>query len=497
MRTLIRVNTLAALALIQACSNNDSDDNPSSPNDKLDGLFAKVALEIDPKSIPEETPSNLAPLLRALTDKVTLERGKAVDVPLNATSEATLSALFAKILGTNSALFFPLDNLASAGIEKAESRLVLQFSVSETYKDDEVCFSLSAQDVRALVSPDTTFCLEIAQPVIPNRAPAIGPISRQIAIPGQQVILTASASDRDGDTLIFQWQQLRGPVVLLEGASSPQASFVSPDLLGTTELVFQVTATDPSGAFAAATAAVTVEVVNSVPIVNAGIDQIVSAGSTVSLAGSASDPDGDQLNVEWQVVDGESVTLNDPFRLDPQFTVPSFDFETFVSLRLKATDPAGAVATDNVVVVVVPLATVTPTPTAPAITPSPTATAPPATPTPSAPPTASPYGGTVSPTPTVTAAPYGGGIVTPTPLITAPPSTPTAAPYGGGITTPTPTPTPMAPNPTPNATPMATPPPPTPTAAPYGGKLLTSQRSLPSPSTYSGPTQGSTRFEFG
>ncbi|WP_372811035.1 Ig-like domain-containing protein [Litorivivens sp.] len=490
MKIRVHAPSAVALVLLQACGGGS--DDASAGADPSEGLFIKVAVEIDPEDIPDKTNSNLAPALEALLGKVAIEKGAAKDVEFRASSQAQLNALFAKVVGADTAFRFTVDgssNKAGNG-GTTETLLVLQFSVDDGYRGDEVCFDLSAQDVNALTSETVGFCLQVLQPAIPNRSPTILQPAAQVAAPGQRVLLLATASDPDGDALVFEWKQLLGPEVILEGANAAQASFLAPEVFGSTQLLFQVTVTDPAGAFSTASAVVRIEVPNNVPVVDAGEDQVANEGDSVQLFGSASDPDGEALTIQWTTVAGSPIVFDDPFRLNPRFVAPPLDAQGFVSLQLQATDAAGATDTDQVVVIIAPQRVTPPPSTTPQATPQPTpVTVTPSpyggnvTPAPASPtPTEAPYGGTVTPAPTTpTPAPYGGtvtpGPATPTPISATP------TPYGGGVN-PTPTITPSPPGPTPMATPTPAlttptpvppttqPTPPQPTPTPYGGKVL-------------------------
>ena len=63
---------------------------------------------------------------------------------------------------------------------------------------------------------------------------------------------------------------------------------------------------------------------NSVPIANAGNDQEVTQGDTVSLDGSAShDPDGDVITYSWSIITlpgGSASVLSDPGSSSSSFT---------------------------------------------------------------------------------------------------------------------------------------------------------------------------------
>ncbi len=90
---------------------------------------------------------------------------------------------------------------------------------------------------------------------------------------------------------------------------------------------------------------------NQAPTANAGPDQTVDTGASVTLYGSASsDPEGDALTYAWEQIAGTTVALQNATGLSPTFTAPAApDTLTF---RLTVTDTAGNSGTDNVTVTV-------------------------------------------------------------------------------------------------------------------------------------------------
>ena len=92
---------------------------------------------------------------------------------------------------------------------------------------------------------------------------------------------------------------------------------------------------------------------NQEPTADAGSDQTVNEGASVSLdATGSSDPDGDALSYSWTQTDGPSVTLSDASTATPTFTAPAVQSDTTLTFEVTASDGNGGSATDTVSVTV-------------------------------------------------------------------------------------------------------------------------------------------------
>jgi len=99
--------------------------------------------------------------------------------------------------------------------------------------------------------------------------------------------------------------------------------------------------------------------VNSLPVANAGSNQSVNSGATVTLNGTASsDSDGSITGYTWTQTAGTAVTLSSATAAQPTFTAPSVSASTTLTFSLRVTDDRGA-SSDlaSVSVVVSPLLT--------------------------------------------------------------------------------------------------------------------------------------------
>lgn len=191
-----------------------------------------------------------------------------------------------------------------------------------------------------------------------NHAAVASAGGNQVVKEGSPVTLSGINSfDPDGDPIAFQWTQVSGSPVTLNGADTAQATFTAPLLAGgiggSVTLRFALTVSD--GALTGTDeVTVTVEQENHAPTANAGTDQTVNSGTVVALDGSGSnDPDNDQLFFLWTQVGGPSVQLVNDTTASPSFTAPAVTGPTMLTFRLVVNDTLAGSVPDDVVITVV------------------------------------------------------------------------------------------------------------------------------------------------
>ncbi len=138
------------------------------------------------------------------------------------------------------------------------------------------------------------------------------------------VYLTGSGSDPDGDIIKYSWSQVDGEDVVIAYPTKGEARFKAPEVSGgaSTELTFELTVTDPYGGEDSDTVTVTVVSDNVRASADAGSDQVVDEQTEVTLAGSGSDPDSEEITFSWKQIGGEAVELSDTESAEPTFTAP-------------------------------------------------------------------------------------------------------------------------------------------------------------------------------
>lgn len=175
---------------------------------------------------------------------------------------------------------------------------------------------------------------------------------------GTQVQLDGSASsDSDNDPLIHSWALIYKPPGSAAALSDPAA--VDPSFTADLAGIYVAQLIVGDGALDSEPDTVVVEIVNSLPVADAGPDQIVTAGDTVQLDGSASsDPDMDPLTFVWSLVSkpqDSASTLSDPTAVAPTFLADapgSYSIELVVNDGLAGSPPDIVAITANPVTAV-------------------------------------------------------------------------------------------------------------------------------------------------
>ena len=95
-------------------------------------------------------------------------------------------------------------------------------------------------------------------------------------------------------------------------------------------------------------------VINTPPQVDAGSDQTVTAGQSVTLIGSGSDSDGSAVEYQWTQLSGSAINLTNADQVVASFTAPLVLGSENLEFSLTITDDAGDRVSDRVIITVNP-----------------------------------------------------------------------------------------------------------------------------------------------
>ncbi len=189
-----------------------------------------------------------------------------------------------------------------------------------------------------------SFTTPVNHPPVSNAGPD------QTVNEGSIVTLDGSASsDADGNPLTYNWTAPAG--ITLSSTTAVKPTFTAPEVTTDTPYIFSLVVNDGTINSNVDQVVITVKNVNKIPIANAGPDQSVNEGTTVTLDGTASsDPDGDSITYNWTAPTG--ITLSSATASKPTFTAPEVMTNTNYTFSLLVNDGKANSTADQVIITV-------------------------------------------------------------------------------------------------------------------------------------------------
>ena len=231
------------------------------------------------------------------------------------------------------------------------SALDTSFTAPNVAADTPVLFTLTVSD--GTVSATDTALVTIRDSA--NSPPTANAGANQTVTEGATVSLNGTASDDDPEdaSLSYSWAHTSGPAISLTGSATATPSFTAPNVGETRDIILTLTVTDSGSLTGTDTVTITVnDSPNTAPTANAGANQTVTEGATVSLNGTASDTDPeDTLSYEWTHNSSLTIPLSSTSALDTSFAAPNVAADTPVLFTLTVSDGTAS-STDTVLVTI-------------------------------------------------------------------------------------------------------------------------------------------------
>ncbi|HEX5154083.1 MAG TPA: carbohydrate-binding protein [Parafilimonas sp.] len=190
------------------------------------------------------------------------------------------------------------------------------------------------------------------QPPPPNQLPVVDAGNdRTIILPKTNAKLTGSASDPDGFITSYLWKKISGPSQFTLGWPTEAETMLKDLVEGVYK--FELEATDNDGATAKDTVVLTVSpALSLLPVVDAGKDQVITLPTdSVTLQGTAEDPDGVIISYQWEKIAGPK-SFKIVSAKQPQTSVSDLQAGTY-QFELTATDNTNETASDTVTILVI------------------------------------------------------------------------------------------------------------------------------------------------
>ena len=176
----------------------------------------------------------------------------------------------------------------------------------------------------------------------------------QVVDEGDAVTLNGTASDLEGDQLTYLWSHDSVLPITVSNATSQLTTFTAPAVDSDVTVTFVLSVSDGTNTDVTDQVAITIQDVptNIPPTVDAGQDQTVNEGDAVTLNGTASDLEGDQLTYLWSHDSVLPITVSNATSQLTTFTAPAVDSDATVIFVLSVSDDINTAVTDQVTITI-------------------------------------------------------------------------------------------------------------------------------------------------
>ncbi|MDF1837583.1 MAG: Ig-like domain-containing protein, partial [Planctomycetota bacterium] len=191
------------------------------------------------------------------------------------------------------------------------------FEAPEGLVNSELEFRLSVSDGTHVVTDDVTITVRAD-----NDVPTADAGESFDVEEGSFAYLSGVGLDPEGQGVTYEWVQVSGPQVSLDNPHAAEASFLTPNQVKNTDIVFELHVSDGVNT-SVDEVTVTIEADDDAPTADAGTGGTFDAGDNVRLMGSGTDPEGVGLTYSWVQKEGPPVSLFNAGSQTPSFTAPT------------------------------------------------------------------------------------------------------------------------------------------------------------------------------
>ena len=190
--------------------------------------------------------------------------------------------------------------------------------------------------------------------ILINTSPTVDAGDDQAVSEGDTVTLNGIASDADDDAMTYSWSHDSALPITISDTTALSTTFTAPTVGADTTVTLVLSVSDGTNADVTDQVTITIRDVpaNIPPTVDAGDDQTVSEGDTVTLNGTAADAAGDTLTYLWSHDSDLEITLDDPSAPSASFTAPPVTSNATVTFTMTVTDQHNAIGSDAAVVAI-------------------------------------------------------------------------------------------------------------------------------------------------
>lgn len=181
----------------------------------------------------------------------------------------------------------------------------------------------------------------------------VAALSDQIVSEGELVTVTVSLTQGSVSDLDFDWSVVSSSPISFEGQGSNRITFTAPSVEQTSVISIQVTLTLKEGTLVGNNLLFSsVYVMNAEPVAFAGFNQQVTQTSAVTLDGSLSTDDKDDIiRYQWTQTAGTNVTLENADQSIATFTAPlTTTASESLEFELEVEDGQGYISSDRIIV---------------------------------------------------------------------------------------------------------------------------------------------------